>query len=121
MKNKLKIFEVIALIISSVFFTWIGTEVNFASNNAVVAVEEEIPSVPHLSDWSTHQANDGLVERRIVTGELADQEKIPVDGLSFLLFGSYQNALRFSFLKTNSASDFFREKDIPVYYHNLRI
>lgn len=121
MKNKLKIFEVIALIISSVFFTWIGSEVNFVSNNAVVTIEEEIPSVPQVADWSTHQANHGLVERRSGTGELTDQEKIPVGGLNFSLFGSYQNARRLSFLKTNSASDFFREKDIPVFYHNLRI
>lgn len=121
MKNKLKIFEVIALIIWSVFFTWNSAELTNASSNAELAMEEEIPSAAHVGDWTSHQASDGLVERRIVEGELNDQEKLPVGGLGFSLAASYQNALRFSLLEINSASDFFRERDIPVFYHNLRI
>lgn len=121
MKNKLKIFEVIALIIWSVFFAWNNTESNIASDNVKVSIEEEIPSVPQVADLTNHQASDGMVERRVVSGELTDQEKIPAGGLIFSLSASYQNALRFSLLETNSASDFFRERDIPVFYHNLRI
>jgi hypothetical protein len=121
MKNKLKIFEVIALIIWSVFFTWNSAELNNSSNHAVLIIEEEIQENPQVADWTSHQASDGLIERRVVSGELTDQEKLPVGGLGFSLSASYQNAVRFSLLEINSASDFFRERDLPVFYHNLRI
>lgn len=121
MKNKLKIFEVISLIIWSVFFAWNSSDFSKFSKDAVLSSSEEIQTVPQVADWSKHQANDGLIERRIQSGEFSDQEKIPIDGLSFSLFASFQNALRFSSLETTSALDFFRERDIPVFYHNLRI
>ena len=82
---------------------------------------EQFESKPQLSDGHSHSAKEGLAGRRYTETEVTDQEKTPTNSGIAPLIRSDLKLLKYSFLTRLCAAGFFVQKDITIFYRNLRI
>lgn len=121
MKKTFQGLGILSLLCSFIFLTsnYTGSEITLRDNFDFL--EKETNGSPTVSDWQGHLSQEGLIERRHGALEIIDEEKIPTDNSNYFLDVSYQNLGKFTFLKTSLVCNFFPEKDLSIFYRNLRI
>lgn len=121
MKKTFQGLGILFLLCSFIFLTsnHNGSEITLRDNFDFL--EKEIDGSSAVSEWQGHLSHEGLIERRQGSVEITDREKIPTDASNYYLFASYQNSGKFTLLKKSLVCNFFLEKDLPVFYRNLRI
>lgn len=121
MKKTFQGLGILYLLCSFIFLTSShnGSEITHRDNFDFLEKESDNSST--VSDWQGYLSQEGLIERGHGYGEIIYEEKIPTDNSNYFLIVSYKNLRKFTFLKTSLVCNFFLEKDLPVFYRNLRI
>lgn len=121
MKNTIQGLGILALVFS-LFFLSLDYKGSIETQRYSFDVfGEQSESKPQLSDGHSHLAKEGLAGRRYTETEVTDQEKIPTNSGSAPLISSQLRLLKYSFQTGLSAEGFFVQKDITIFYRNLRI
>lgn len=121
MKKTFKGLGILSLLCSFIFLTSSHNGSEITPGDNFDFLEKENNSLPTVSDWQGYLSQEGLIERGHGYGEIIDKEKIPTANSNYFLVASYKNSRKFTFLKTSLVCNFFPERDLPVFYHNLRI
>ena len=121
MKKTFQGLGILSLLCSFIFLTsnLNGSEITLRDNFDFLEKESDASSA--VSKWQGHLSHEGLIERRHGSGEITDHEKIPTDASNYYLFASYQNLGKFTFLITSLVFNFLPEKDLSIFYRNLKI